>query len=639
MLVRAYVRYVGAADAALRPRDDLLFRWAITIDGEIHEFDVSVRVDTASERGVPFPTPWRNAVRCGDLNSRAAEAGRALEAVEDVSDIKCSLIGVPKPCCGPSGDVTSPGAILALCTPSSGFMHFVLVARVEGNLWFCHAGSFGVGEPDLPSRGRLDQADLVVKDIVRGSCGEESQAKRRRIKPHAHPSKLRELIDSSPKDWCTLVALATIKAEHKRAEMHERDADWRAALAGFEGSPWRWQIAEGRASQISVYFLWTWRDALRAGCVHEVTNERLNNLLARGGVPPPDGLHLRDHAMQTGFEAYAEREGRRTGCPFAYLGKPMDGKYQPDPFLWGCVTAEDKLKTMVAFQWLYVTKGPLRKPVIVMLRADQALYHNRQASGWPLRSRSQGIHFSIEWLRVFAEMKKPGTSYHGIAYDNVERPEIVPDLPDGGTDIHAVPLYWDLPCGRNVCFSIFGLRSATEDELAAYDSDDAYITIAREFRFDILGVICDDDNEKWAELRADLGTLADGRWTQLSWRKPDKESVPCWWLTNPHDDDRTHTPKLLSRSLATLRLELEQQRLATTSKILRERAARGEQNARSVAVIYDNEKIWRLVGGPDPEALLAPTAEALALVQETCTSLEKLVEAGPHKLGFGNIRH
>ena len=56
-------------------------------------------------------------------------------------------------------------------------------------------------------------------------------------------------------------------------------------------------------------------------------------------------------------------------------------------------------------------------------------------------------------------------------------------------------------------------------------------------------------------------------------------------------------------------------------------------------MIYDNEKIWRLVGGPDPEALLAPTAEALAFVQETCTSLEKLVEAGPHKLGFGNIRH
>ena len=416
--------------------------------------------------------------------------------------------------------------------------------------------------------------------------------------------------------------------------MHECDADWQAALAGLEESPWRWQIAEGWASQISVYFLWTWRDVSRAGCMYEVTNQRLDNLFARGGVPYPDGLHLRDRAVQTGLEAHAERQYLRTGCPCKYLGKPIDGKYEPDPSRWGCATAAAKFKTTIALQWLYVTKGPQRKPLIVFIRVDRALYHNQPALGWPLRSRNQGIHFSIEWLSSFGEWKKPGTSYHGIAYENVERPQIVPDLPNGGTDIHTVPLYWDLPCGRNVCFSIFELHSAPDDELAPYDSDEAYVTIAREFRFDILGVVCDDDNEKWAELRADVGSLSDERWTQLSWRKPDKESAPCWWLTNPHDEDRTHPPKLLSRSLATLRLELQQQRLATTSKILREREARGEQNARAAEVLLSNEKIWRLVGGPDPEALLAPTPEALALVQETCVSLEKLVEAGPRTLAL-----
>ena len=93
----------------------------------------------------------------------------------------------------------------------------------------------------------------------------------------------------------------------------------------------------------------------------------------------------------------------------------------------------------------------------------------------------------------------------------------------------------------------------------------------------------------------------------------------------------------MSCSLATLRLELQQQRLATTAKLLRERETRGEQNARAAEVIYSNEKIWRLVGGPDPQALLTPTAEALALVQETCASLEKLVEAS--KFGFGNTQN
>ena len=47
-----------------------------------------------------------------------------------------------------------------------------------------------------------------------------------------------------------------------------------------------------------------------------------------------------------------------------------------------------------------------------------------------------------------------GTTYHGTSYENVERPDIIPDLPKGGVDIHDVPLYWDLPCGRNVCHSI-----------------------------------------------------------------------------------------------------------------------------------------------------------------------------------------
>ena len=83
--VHARQRYVGHADAALHWRGNLLFHWAITIDDEIHKCDVSVRADYALKRGVPFPTPWHNAVRCGDLSSRAAEAGRALEAVEEAS--------------------------------------------------------------------------------------------------------------------------------------------------------------------------------------------------------------------------------------------------------------------------------------------------------------------------------------------------------------------------------------------------------------------------------------------------------------------------------------------------------------------------------------------------------------------------
>ena len=90
-VVHAHDRYVGAG-AALHWHDNLAFHWEITIGDDSHQCDVSVRADNASERGVPLPAAWQNAMRCGDLSSRAEEAGRALEAVDGVSELKLSLI-------------------------------------------------------------------------------------------------------------------------------------------------------------------------------------------------------------------------------------------------------------------------------------------------------------------------------------------------------------------------------------------------------------------------------------------------------------------------------------------------------------------------------------------------------------------
>ena len=139
---------------------------------------------------------------------------------------------------------------------------------------------------------------------------------------------------------------------------------------------------------------------------------------------------------------------------------------------------------------------------------------------------------------MFADWRKPGTTYHGISYENVERPEIVPKVPEGGLDIHTVPVYWNLPCGRSVCYSIYALRSVPDDELAPDDSDEMYTDIAREFRFSILGCVGGEEPEKdFAEFREDVGTLQDERWKCLKWKRPEKESEPCWWLTNPHDEE------------------------------------------------------------------------------------------------------
>ena len=96
------------------------------------------------------------------------------------------------------------------------------------------------------------------------------------------------------------------------------------------------------------------------------------------------------------------------------------------------------------------------------------------------------------------------------------------------------------------------------------------------FNYDVLGVASAAEPGPGAAgavedltfdmFRENLGTLADERWMGLAWRMPEKETSPCWWLTNSCDSDRTQAPKLLCRSLACMRLQVQSDRIATTAK-------------------------------------------------------------------------
>ena len=98
----------------------------------------------------------------------------------------------------------------------------------------------------------FDEAGLVVKDVVEEACGDERPVKR--IEPHARTSQLRELIDASPDAWHALVSLASVKAECKRAEVHNHKPNWQVSLACFEPDPWQWKVAKAWASQVHIYF-------------------------------------------------------------------------------------------------------------------------------------------------------------------------------------------------------------------------------------------------------------------------------------------------------------------------------------------------------------------------------------------------
>ena len=65
MLLHAHGRHVGSPGAVLTWTSILTFHWAIALEDKIHECEVSVRADNASERGVPFPSAWKSELNIG----------------------------------------------------------------------------------------------------------------------------------------------------------------------------------------------------------------------------------------------------------------------------------------------------------------------------------------------------------------------------------------------------------------------------------------------------------------------------------------------------------------------------------------------------------------------------------------------
>ena len=91
-MLHAYDRYVGARGPAGISRPDLIFRWAIAIEGKVHEAEVCVRADNASERGVPFPTSWMS-----ELGLRTIEPTVDVDALADSAVRRaCEELSLPE---------------------------------------------------------------------------------------------------------------------------------------------------------------------------------------------------------------------------------------------------------------------------------------------------------------------------------------------------------------------------------------------------------------------------------------------------------------------------------------------------------------------------------------------------------------
>ena len=244
-----------------------------------------------------------------------------------------------------------------------------------------------------------------------------------------------------------------------------------------------------------------------------------------------------------------------------------------------------------------------------------------------------GLAVTKEFLKAVAANTHPGIIFKGIVQDS-ERPDIKNMLPNEGVDVLDEPFYWALPDGRIVCWSVRELARKRSDELFLENVHDAYLEIAKEVGYDVLGKpLCEHEFELF---RQDVGVLEERRWKSLEWEPPTDESAPCWFVANDASLDKTEAVKLVCRSLVALRMELQQSRVASTDKLRREWERRLEENAAAVISITKNIYWWGYVDGPNPDSLYEPTPVLLAEALQCSSALTRMIEE--HKPTDGTDR-
>jgi len=246
----------------------------------------------------------------------------------------------------------------------------------------------------------------------------------------------------------------------------------------------------------------------------------------------------------------------------------------------------------------------------------------------PLKKSSpSGLIFDIEFFEVVATHVHEKIEFKGVAFEG-DCNNILYQLPNDGKDAQHEEVYWVLPDGRAVCWSLLELVNKKPDELIQGNTIEAYWTIAKELLYEPLGMLPD---EQLNEFRDNPGKLEETHWKNYKWEFPvQNETTPCWWICNLDEDNHTKEAKMVCRSLAALRMELIHSRLATTQKLRQEHDKRLENNALAVDRIQENRELWFRADGCDPDLLLTPTDSLMNQTSKTVNTLhEMLNKHGP----------
>ena len=108
----------------------------------------------------------------------------------------------------------------------------------------------------------------------------------------------------------------------------------------------------------------------------------------------------------------------------------------------------DKTAANVYYEWQHVLRGDQKVPHRVATRVNHILESGRKIPSNPLDKHTpSNLWFTVEFIQTFAESVLLGTEFAGVSFE-VDHPDIVVQVPDGGLDIQDHPIHWTLPCGR-----------------------------------------------------------------------------------------------------------------------------------------------------------------------------------------------
>ena len=311
-----------------------------------------------------------------------------------------------------------------------------------------------------------------------------------------------------------------------------------------------------------------------------------------------------------------------------YLGIKIErDRYEGDPSKWP--RSSGRTKATIHYEWtnVFLRNGVAYRTVI---EVHHLLHHSRGPPKGPLSSTApSGLVFTIDYAEALGEAVHEGIEFKGIAYES-EAPTLLKQLPNGGVDCQDEKVYWTMPDGRCVSYSLRELSYLRDDDLAPQDSHESYLAVAKELGYDALGK--PENDEAFEEYRLDPGTVTERRWELINWQRPENETSPCWWVANASDakaadEEQQEAPvKLVCRSPQVLRLELKAKRCANSTKLRQEWERRLETNARTADVLENNIHLWHHVGGPSPERLRQPTEGDVVAAQSAVNNLRRFLQ-------------